>query len=58
MLAAIFYVEVSDNLNMAKGDNSLMGEMKIMFGVLTAGLGQILSFWFGGLLGKNNSDNE
>jgi hypothetical protein len=54
MLSALFFVEVSDTLNMHKGENSLMGEMQIMFGVLTAGLGQILSFWFGGLLGKKN----
>lgn len=58
MLSAIFFVEVSDNLNMVKGENTLMGEMQIMFGVLTAGLGQILSFWFGGLLGKKSVDND
>lgn len=46
MLGAIFYVEVSDSLNMKKGENSLMGELQILFGVLTAGVGQILSFWF------------
>lgn len=55
MLAAIFAVEASDSINMKSGDNSLMGELQILFGVLTAGVGQILSFWFGGVLGKNDS---
>ena len=52
MLAAIFVVEVSDDLNMVKGENSLMGEMQILFGVLTAGVGQVLSYWFGGVFVK------
>lgn len=47
LLGAIFYVEVSDSLNMMKGENSLMGEFQILFGVLTAGVGQIFGFWFG-----------
>ena len=55
MLAAIFAVEASDTINMRKGENSLMGELQILFGVLTAGVGQILSFWFGGVLGKKGS---
>ena len=55
MLAAIFAVEVSDTLNMKQGENSLLGELQILFGVLTAGVGQILSFWFGGVLGKKES---
>lgn len=46
LLGAIFYVEVSDSLNMNKGENSLMGEFQILFGVLTAGVGQIFGFWF------------
>jgi hypothetical protein len=58
MLAAIFTVEVSDSLNMKPGGNSLMGELQILFGVLTAGVGQILSFWFGGLLGKRDSEKN
>lgn len=55
MLAAIFAVEASDTINMQKGSNSLMGELQILFGVLTAGVGQILSFWFGGALKKSES---
>ena len=54
MLAAIFSIETSDTLNMKQGENSLMGELQILFGVLTAGVGQILSFWFGGTLKKND----
>jgi hypothetical protein len=46
MLGAILYVETSDTLNMQQGENSLMGELQILFGVLTAGVGQVLSFWF------------
>ena len=52
MLAAIFFVEISDTLNMEKGENSLMGELQILFGVLTAGVGQVLNFWFGGIFKK------
>lgn len=46
LIGIVLYVEVSDNLNMKKGDNSMMGEVKILLGVLTAGVGQILNFWF------------
>ena len=58
MLAAIFVVEASDTINMMQGENSLMGELQILFGVLTAGVGQILSFWFGGVLGKKDSTTK
>jgi hypothetical protein len=58
MLAAIFTVEVSDTINMRKGENSLMGELQILFGVLTAGVGQILSFWFGGAIKKTNTSKN
>jgi len=58
MLAAIFTVEISDTLNMQKGENSLMGELQILFGVLTAGVGQILSFWFGGVLKKSDNSKD
>ena len=46
LLAIILMVEVSDSLNMVKGDNSMMGELKILLGVLTGCVGQILNFWF------------
>ncbi|ANG64633.1 hypothetical protein A8C75_20575 [Marinobacterium aestuarii] len=52
MLAAIFYVEISDEMNMQTGDNSLMDQLQILFGVLTAGVVQVLSYWFGGTRGK------
>lgn len=58
MLSAIFAVEISDSTNMLQGANSLMGELQILFGVLTAGVGQILSYWFGGLLGKNDAAQQ
>ncbi len=58
MVAAIFLVEASDSLNMKKGENSLMGELQILFGALTAGVGQILSFWFSGRGGKKDSTSK
>ncbi|MDH5552246.1 MAG: hypothetical protein OEX82_02845 [Nitrosomonas sp.] len=58
MIFAIFFVEASDTFNMRKGENSLMGELQILFGVLTAGIGQILSFWFGGILRKPDSSKD
>lgn len=58
MLAAMFFVEVSDTINMQKGENSLMDELQILFGVLTAGISQILSFWFGIMVRNMDSDIE
>jgi len=58
MLAAIFAVEASDTINMRKGENSLTGELQILFGVLTAGVGQVLSFWFGGTLKKSDASKD
>ncbi len=55
ILSAIFIVETSDTINMRQGENSLLGEIQILLGVLTAGVAQILSFWFG-VDSKNNSD--
>lgn len=52
MVIAIFFVEIDDNLNMEKGENSMLDELQILLGVMTAGLGQILSYWFGAFLGK------
>lgn len=46
MMGTIFYVEFSDSLNMKQGENSLMGEAKILLGAMTAGTAQILNFWF------------
>lgn len=45
LIGTILFVEVSDNLNMEQGVNSMMGELKILIGVLTAGVGQVLNFW-------------
>ncbi len=46
LVVIILCVEISDTLNMKKGENSMMGEIKILLGVLTGGVGQILNFWF------------
>lgn len=51
LVTVILFVEISDTMNMAKGENSMMGEVKILLGVLTGGVGQILNFWF------NNNKN-
>ena len=42
---------------MKKGENSLMGEVKILIGVLTAGVAQVLNFWFNQYK-KKEADNE
>ena len=47
LLGIILYAELSDELNMQKGENSMQGELQILLGVLTGAVGQILSFWFG-----------
>lgn len=46
VMGAIFYVEFSDDINMKQGENSLMGEAKMLLGAMTAGMAQILNFWF------------
>jgi len=46
LIGVILIVEVSDTLNMVKGQNTMMGEVKILLGVLTGAVGQILNFWF------------
>lgn len=56
LLFYMFSVEISDTANMRKSENSLMGELQILIGVLTAGVPQILSFWFGSIFpGKRES---
>lgn len=46
LLTMILAIEVSDSMNMIQGENSMMGELKILLGVLTGAVGQILNFWF------------
>ena len=46
LIGVILIVEVSDSMNMVKGQNTMMGEVKILLGVLTGAVGQILNFWF------------
>lgn len=43
----MFLVESSDTINTHKSENSFMGELQILLGALTAGIGQILGYWFG-----------
>ena len=56
MVGTILVVETSDSLNMEKGANSMMGELKILLGVMTGAVAQILNFWFN--QGKGNSQAE
>jgi len=58
LVGIILFVEVSDSLNMQKGDNSMMGELKVLLGVLTAGIGQILNFWFNDMKKFDGSKNK
>lgn len=46
LLTIILVIEMSDSMNMVQGENSMMGELKILLGVLTGSVGQILNFWF------------
>ncbi|MCJ8291057.1 MAG: hypothetical protein HRT58_16215 [Crocinitomicaceae bacterium] len=46
LLGLILFIEASDTVNMKKGDNSMMGEFKILIGVMTGAVAQILNFWF------------
>lgn len=46
LLAIIIFIESSDSMNMKKGDNSMMGEFKILIGVMTGAVAQVLNFWF------------
>ena len=46
LLGAIIYIEASDNLNMAQGQNSFMDIIKILIGVLTAVVTKIVYYWF------------
>lgn len=58
ILGAIIYIEASDTVNMQQGDNSLMDQIQILIGVLTAGVGQILSYWFGGMMGGSKGKDD
>lgn len=59
LVIIIIDVEISDTVNMKKGENSMMGEVKILLGVLTGGLGQILNFWFhtANIVEKKNAES-
>ena len=46
LLASVIFIEASDSVNMKQGENSMMGEFKILIGVMTGAVAQILNFWF------------
>ena len=56
LLAAILVIEASDQLNRTSGDNSLMDLLKVLVGVMTAVVLQIMNFWFDNRLGKKTAD--
>lgn len=69
LLIAMFWAEISPDFNpgMYKTEEgiwepqgeSLIDLFQVLLGVLTAGVAQILNFWFGGLFGsRGNSDKN
>ncbi len=60
LIFSILVIESSDTINMSTGDNSLMDTLKVLTGVMTAVVLQIINFWFDknqGLL-RSNSKGE
>ncbi len=55
LLFAMFYVATFTTYGKTSGQESLWDELQIFMGLLTAGVAQILNFWFGGSLGKKPS---
>lgn len=55
ILGIILATEVSDSINMKQGENTMMGEINILLGLLTAGLGQIINYWFSNKKAKENT---
>ena len=52
LLTIIVLVEFSDIINV--NDTSIDGELKLLIGVLTGGVGQIMNFWFN----RKESDDQ
>lgn len=67
-LSGLFWAEISPNINpgmyqMADGEWAKQGEslidlFQILLGVLTAGVSQILNFWFGGHAQRDNGETK
>lgn len=47
LILIILYLETQSSFEIKPGHDSMLGELKILIGVLTAGVAQILNFWFG-----------
>jgi hypothetical protein len=68
ILIWVFYAEISPDIQpgMYKNDQgefvaqseSLMDVFQVLLGVLTAGVAQILNFWFGGLFGRREQQSD
>ena len=61
LVFSILVIESSDVINMSTGDNSLMDTLKVLIGVMTAVVLQIINFWFDknqGLLRSNSKDEK
>ncbi|MCR9173495.1 MAG: hypothetical protein NXI10_13420 [bacterium] len=55
LIFLVLFLEASGSFHGNKGGDSMLGELKILIGVLTAGVAQILNFWFGG---RKNQDSN
>ena len=68
ILIWVFYAEISPDIQpgMYKNEQgvfvaqteSLMDVFQVLLGVLTAGVAQILNFWFGGLFGRREQQGD
>jgi len=54
LIGSVLAIEIS-GASIQASANSLMGELKILIGVLTAAVAQVLNYWFNTL--KHEGDN-
>lgn len=47
LIFVVLFMETNGSFTIKPNHDSMLGELKILIGVLTAGVGQILNFWFG-----------
>jgi len=47
LIFLVFYHEMNNQIPDHNNGDSMIGELKILIGVLTAGVAQVLNYWFG-----------
>ncbi|MHA7102264.1 hypothetical protein [Roseivirga pacifica] len=47
LIFIVLFLETQSSFEIKPNHDSMLGELKILIGVLTAGVAQILNFWFG-----------